>query len=80
MEPKDHKLYEKIVDTMIVLRDVQDRFRPYSANDIQSLITSKMKSKREPIALQHLYKLEAMISNLRESFILAKEEQDFLNA
>jgi hypothetical protein len=79
MEPRDHKLYEKILDTMIVLRDVQDRFRPYSSTDIKSLIASKMRSKREPLALQHLYKLEAMISDLRESFLMAKEEQDFLN-
>jgi len=79
-EPKDHKLYEKILDTMLVLRDVQDRFRTYSATDIKSLIASKMKSKqREPLALQHLYKLESMISDLRISLLIAKEEQEIPN-
>ena len=76
MEP-DHKLYEKMLDMKIVLRDVQDRFRPYSATDIKALINSKMKSKREPLALQHLYKLELMIADLRTSLLDAKEAQDF---
>jgi hypothetical protein len=73
----ESKLYGKILDMKIVLRDVQDRFRPYSANDIKALINSKMKSKREPKALQHLYKLESMIGDLRVSLLDAKEAQDF---
>ena len=59
---------------MIELRDVQSRFVSYSARDVKALIASKMKSVREPKALQHLYNLEAMIGELRQALILAKDE------
>jgi len=70
----DSKLYEKMVNTMIELRDVQSRFVSYSARDVKGLIASKMKSVREPKALQHLYNLEAMIGELRQALSLAKDD------
>jgi hypothetical protein len=74
-----HKLYEKILDIKLVLRDLQDEFKTYSAQDIKKLIGSKLKSvKKGPAALQELYRLEAMITDLREAFVLAKDE--YLNS
>lgn len=71
----DHKLYEKILDITIALRDVHDLFRPSSAQDIKKLIASKMKAKKkEPKALEQLYLLEKMITELRETFVVAKDE------
>jgi hypothetical protein len=70
----DHKLYEKILDMMLVLRDLQEGFKTYSANDIKKLIAAKLKNKREPATLQELYRLEAMITELRQTFVLAKDE------
>lgn len=71
----DHKLYEKILDIKLVLRDLQDEFKTYSAQDIKKLIAAKLKSiKKGPAALQELYRLEAMISELRQTFIVAKDE------
>jgi len=68
------KLYNNVLNTMIELRDVGARFKTYSARDIKALIASKMKSVREPVALKHLYNLEAMITELRHSLIMAKDE------
>lgn len=59
------ELYQKIFDTLLVLGYTRDHFRTYSAKDIKALIASKMKSVREPCALQSLYKLETMIMELR---------------
>jgi hypothetical protein len=70
----DHKLYEKILDMMLVLRDLQEGFKTYSANDIKKLIAAKMKNKREPAVLQEVYRLEAMITELRLTFVVAKDE------
>ena len=68
-------LYGKIFDTLLVLRDVRERFQTYSATDIKAMIDSKMKAvKREPKALEHLYLLEKMIADLREALITAKDE------
>ena len=73
-------LYEKILDTLLVLRDVRERFQTYSASDIKALIASKMKAiKREPKALEHLYMLERMITDLRETLVTAKDEYNELN-
>lgn len=67
--------YNKILEIIIVLREVRDRFQTYSAKDIKDLIASKLKSvKKEPIALEHLYLLEKMIADLREAMITAKDE------
>ena len=58
---------------LLVLRDTRERFSTYSASDIKALIASKMKAvKREPVALQELYRLERMISEVRLSFEDAK--------
>jgi hypothetical protein len=71
----DPKLYEKILDIFLMLRDTRERFQTYSSTDIKQLIKSKLKSIREPVALQHLYKLEAMITELRHTFIEEKDKQ-----
>jgi hypothetical protein len=73
----DHKLYEKLFDILLVLRDTREHFHTYSAPDINRLIASKMKAvtMREPKALEQLYRLEAMITDLRETLIIAKSEQ-----
>ena len=75
---EDPKLYEKILDTFLVLRDVSDRFKTYSARDINALIASKMRMKtdREQIHLQQLYRLEAMIKDVRESMAKAKAKAE----
>ena len=65
-------LYEKVLDTFLILRDVRERFSTYSASDIKKLIAAKMKAVREPLALKHLYELEKAIADLRES--LEKEK------
>jgi hypothetical protein len=68
-------LYYKIFDTLVLLRDVSDQFRTYSANDIKKLISSKLNAKkRGPKDLELLFNLEAMIRDIRESFIVAKNE------
>ena len=59
------ELYQKIFDTLLVLGYTRDHFRTYSAKDIKALIAAKLKSVREPGALQSLYKLETMIMELR---------------
>jgi hypothetical protein len=68
-------LYGQLLDIFLVLRDTRERFKTYSARDINALIASKMKSIREPVALQELYKLEEMIIKLRETFTEAKKAQ-----
>ena len=70
----DHKLYEKLLDTLLTLRDTADHFRIRSAQDNKKLIASKLNGVREPKELQELYKLEAMITHLRKTLIIAKEE------
>ena len=58
----DDELYYKIFDTLRVLRDVRDEFHTYSAQDIKKLVASKQRR-----ALKQLYRLEAMIADLREA-------------
>jgi hypothetical protein len=71
-------LYYKIFDTMLVLKDVSYLFKTYSATDIKNLIASKLKAKkRGPNDLQALYNLEMMIRNIREEFIIAKNEINY---
>jgi len=74
MSVPDHKLYEKILDTLLTLRDTAEHFRIRSAQDIKKLIWSKLNGVREPKDLQLLYKLEEMIADLRKTCIIAKEE------
>jgi hypothetical protein len=71
-----HKLYEKILDTLLELRDTADHFRIRSAQDIKKLIWSKINGVREPKDLELLYRLEAMITDLRKTLISAKEEHE----
>jgi hypothetical protein len=70
------ELYEKILDTLLVLRCTSDHFRTYSAKDIKALIAAKLKSVREPGALQQLYRLETMITELRLLLRDVKESLD----
>jgi hypothetical protein len=74
----DPKLYEKLFDIFLQLRDTRERFKTYSAPDINKLIAAKLKSKtqKEPAALQELYTLEKMITELRHTFIETKTNQD----
>ena len=68
--------YTKLLDTLLTLRDTADHFRIRSAQDNKKLIWSKLNGVREPKELQLLYKLEAMITDLRKSLISAKEEHE----
>ena len=70
----DHKLYEKLLDTLLTLRDTAEHFRIRSAQDNTKLIASKLKGVREPKDLQLLYRLETMIADLRQTFTVAKED------
>ena len=74
-------LYNKILDTKIVLRDAQQHFLGYSAIDIKKLIESGITAKRgTPAGLKLLYELERQIADLRLEFIMVrdtiKEEND----
>lgn len=73
---EDHKVYEKILDILLTLRDTAEHFRIRSAQDIKKLIWSKLNGVREPKDLQLLYSLEAMITDLRKTLIIAKEEHE----
>jgi hypothetical protein len=81
MDPLDNhtdSLYNKILDMLLVLRDVSYDFKTYSANDIKKLIASKLKAKKkDPKNLQALYNLEMMIRDIREEFIVAKNEINY---
>ena len=71
-------LYYKIFDTMLILKDVSYIFQTYSATDIKKLIATKLKAKkRGPKDLEALYNLEMMIRNIREEFIVAKNEMNY---
>lgn len=66
-------LFDNLRETLILLQHVAGDFKTYSAKDITALIKAKMKSKREPTALKHMYELEEMITQLRASLEKAKE-------
>ena len=66
-------LYNKFLDMKLHLRDTQSHFHTYSAQDIKKLIAAKMKSVREPKALQQLYELERAITDLRLTLLAEKE-------
>jgi hypothetical protein len=72
---EDPKLYEKIFDIFLALRDTRERFKTYSAQDIKKLIAAKLnaKTQKEPAPLQELYNLEKMITELRHTFIETKD-------
>jgi hypothetical protein len=54
-----------LLDTILVLKDVNNTFKTYSADDIDKLIISKLKHGRDPTDLKQLYHLEKMITELR---------------
>lgn len=58
-----------------MLRDTREHFQCYSANDIKKLIASKRKA-----ALNKLYKLESMITDLRESLIIENDVNDLTSS
>jgi len=74
----DYDLHGKILDIILVVRDITYRFQQYSSQDIRHLISSSMNmtTNREPGGLQHLYTLEGMIANLRITFHKAKAEAE----
>jgi hypothetical protein len=68
-------LYNKIFDTKLVLRDAQQHFLGYSANDIKKLVNSGMTAKRgTPSGLKLLYELEQQIAALRLEFIMVRDK------
>ena len=70
----NHRVYEKLLNTLLELRDTAEHFRIRSAHDNTKLIAAKLKGVREPKDLQILYRLEAMITDLRKTLIIAKDE------
>jgi hypothetical protein len=60
--------YDKLFDILITVRDTREHFKCYSANDLKKLLASKKKK-----ALDKLYILESMITDLRESLIIENE-------
>ena len=67
-------LYNKIFDTKLVLRDAQQHFLGYSANDIKKLVNSGLTAKRgTPSGLKLLYELEQRIADLRLEFIMVRD-------
>jgi hypothetical protein len=70
----DKELYEKLLDTLVTLHSVNMTFTPFSAQDIKGVIAAKLKAKtsKEQKYLEHLYKLEKMIRELRELFDITK--------
>jgi hypothetical protein len=67
--------YDKIFDILLMVRDTREHFQTYSSTDIKKLIASKKKT-----ALQRLYKLESMITDLRESLIIENDDALFLTS
>jgi len=72
-EKIEDKLYYKILDLMITLRDVHEEFKTYSPTDIKKLIASKLKSKKIPVPIKHLYNVELLIAEIREIFNTEKD-------
>jgi hypothetical protein len=64
-----------LLDTLVVLKYVSEEFRTYSADDINKLITSKLKKGRDPQSLKNLYDLEKRIKELQ----MALETENLLN-
>ena len=73
--PYSHHLYTMLLDTLVVLKYVSEEFRTYSADDINKLITSKLKRGRDPQSLKNLYDLEKRIKELQ----MALENENLLN-
>ena len=69
--------YEKIMNTLLTLRDTAEHFKIRSAQDIKKLIKAKLEAKslKEPKDLGILYALEKEIRELREGMEAAKSEE-----
>lgn len=69
--------YEKIMNTLLTLRDTAEHFQIRSAQDIKKLIKAKLEAKtlKEPKDLGILYALEKEIRELREGMEAAKSEE-----
>ena len=69
--------YNKILNTLLTLRDTAEHFKIRSAQDIKKLIQAKMSAKtlKEPKDLATLYALEKEIRELREAMEQGKAEQ-----
>ena len=69
--------YEKILNTLLTLRDTAEHFKIRSAQDIKKLINAKMtaKTQKEPKDLGILYALEKEIRELREAMDLEKAKK-----
>lgn len=66
MEFMEDILYSKLLDTKLVLRDTQDHFKTYSAENLVKLIGTSLKNKRkEPEGMKLLYDLEKRITEIR---------------
>ena len=66
MEFMEDILYSKLLDTKLVLRDTQDHFKTYSAENLVKLIRTSLKNKRkEPEGMKLLYDLEKRITEIR---------------
>jgi len=70
----DKELYGQLLDILVTLNAVNSIFTPFSAQDVKGVIAAKLNSKtnKDSKYLEQLYKLEAMIHELRESFDKAK--------
>ena len=69
--------YEKIMNTLLTLRDTAEHFKIRSAQDIKKLIKAKLEAKslKEPKDLGILYALEKEIRELREAMESAKSKE-----
>ena len=70
--------YNKILDTLLILKCTAEHFKIRSAQDIKKLIQAKMAAKtlKEPKDLATLYALEKEIRELREAMDLAKAKSE----
>lgn len=69
----DNKIYSKLLDILVVLKDDADHFRTYSAQNLTKIIDASIHNKRkEPEGIQRLYSLEKRITEVRE--LLAEQK------
>lgn len=59
-------LYDKLLDTKLHLRDTQEHFSTYSAQDLIKLIKAALNNRRKlPEGIKLLYELEQRIAEVR---------------
>jgi hypothetical protein len=79
MESVEDVLYGKMLDMKLVLRDTQEHFNIYSANDLVKLIHSSTHNRRNrPIEIQLLFDLEKRITEIRH-LIEAERLKNLMN-